>query len=150
MKLHRKKGKSLRFLARRALWVVLGCLPMVSADAVELIVHRGVELQSISLANARAMFGLRLARWPDGKLVRVFVLPDSHPLHGRMSKERLDLYPYQLRQTWDRLIYSGMAQAPIEVASEEEMLAKVAATLGAIGYVNKARKNDPVSILQVE
>lgn len=123
---------------------------MAPTGAVEIIAHRGVELQTLSLANARAMFGLRLPRWPDGKVVKVFVLPDNHPLHSRMSKEKLDLYPYQLRQTWDRLIYSGMAQAPIEVASEEDMLDKVAATPGAIGYVNKARKNDPVNILQVE
>lgn len=140
----------MHFLARRVFWSVLCWLPLTSASAVEIVAHGGVELQTLSLANARAMFGLRLSRWPDGRLVKVFVLPDNHPLHSRMSKEKLDLYPYQLRQTWDRLIYSGMAQAPIEVASEEEMLAKVATTPGGIGYVNKARKNDPVNILQVE
>jgi hypothetical protein len=120
------------------------------ANAVDIITHRGVAQTSLSLASTRAIFGLRLSRWPSGQLVRVFVLPDNDPLHGRMSKEKLDLYPYQLRQTWDRLVYSGMAQAPTEVASEEEMLARVITTPGAIGYVNKVRKNDPVNILQVD
>lgn len=135
---------------RFVLYVLLCILPFASASAVEIITHRDVKTHSITLANARAIFGLRLPRWPDGKLVRVFVLPDQHPLHSRLSKEKLDLYPYQLRQTWDRLLFSGMAQAPVEVGDEEEMLAKVAATPGAIGYVSKVKKNDPVNILEVE
>lgn len=121
-----------------------------TANAVDIITHRDVKVRSITLANARAIFGLRLPRWPDGTLVRVFVLPDQHVLHSRLSKEKLDLYPYQLRQTWERLLYSGMAQAPVEVVSEEEMLSRVATTPGAIGYVSKVRKNDPVNILDVE
>lgn len=130
---------------------VLFCiLPWAPAYAVDIITHRDVKVRSITLANARAMFGMRLPRWPDGTLARVFVLPDQHPLHNRLSKEKLDLYPYQLRQTWERLLYSGMAQAPVEVSSEEEMLARVAATPGAIGYVSKVKKNDPINILEVE
>lgn len=135
----------------RALLLGLACYMIGEpALAVDLIAHRGVPVQTLSLANARAIFGLRQPRWPDGSLVRVIVLPDNHSLHSRMGKEKLDLYPYQLRQTWDRLIYSGMAQAPIEVGNEEEMLAKVAATPGAIGYVNKVKSHDPVKILQVQ
>lgn len=140
----------MRSVSRYALMFLLCLAPQVSTFAVEIIINRNVESVPLSLANARALFGLRLTRWPDGTQVRVFVLPDNHPLHSRMSKEKLDLYPYQLRQTWDRLIYSGMAQAPTEVNSEEEMLAKVASTPGAIGYVNKVRKNDLVKVLQVE
>jgi hypothetical protein len=34
--------------------------------------------------------------------------------------------------------------------SEEELLNKVAATPGAIGYVRKVKANDPVKILNVE
>lgn len=125
-------------------------LPLATANAVDIITHRDVKVRSITLANARAIFGMRMPRWPDGTLVRVFVLPDQHPLHSRLSKEKLDLYPYQLRQTWERLLYSGMAQAPVEVGSEEEMLSRVAATPGAIGYVGKVRKYDPINILEVE
>lgn len=128
----------------------LGCAWLLPAQAVDIIAHRGVGPSKLSLASARAIFGMRQTHWPDGSAVRVIVLSDGHPVHIRMSKEKLDLYPYQLRQTWDRLIYSGMAQAPIEVASEEEMLARVASTPGAIGYINKVRTHDPVKILQVE
>lgn len=121
-----------------------------AAGAVDVIVNKGVALNSLSLASARAIFGMRQVKWPDGAAIRVFVLSDDHTLHGALCKERLNLFPYQLRQSWDRLVYSGMAQAPSEVLSEEELLNKVAATPGAIGYVRKVKANDPVKILNVE
>jgi hypothetical protein len=121
-----------------------------TASAVDIITNRNVSLNAISLASARAIFGMRQVKWPDGKPIRVYVLPDDHPTHGAVCKERLNLFPYQLRQSWDRLVYSGMAQAPNEVSSEEELMNKVAATPGAIGYVRKVRSNDPVKIITIE
>jgi len=121
-----------------------------SALAVEIIAHKGVPPNALSLAAARSIFGMRQVKWPDGTPIRVFVLPDPHPTHGALCKERLNLFPYQLRQSWDRLVYSGMAQAPSEVFSEEELMNRVAATPGAIGYVRKARANDPVKILRID
>lgn len=118
--------------------------------AVEIIAHRGVAQNTLSVAAARAIFGMRQVQWADGTPIRVFVLPDSHPTHGGVCKERLNLFPYQLRQSWDRLVYSGMAQAPSEVASEEQLMNKVATTPGAIGYVRKVKPNDPVKIINVE
>lgn len=135
---------------RRHVWLLLLLLLATSASAVEVIVHRGTPGTTLSLASARALFGMRMVKWPDGRPVRVFVLMDSHPAHDALCKEKLNLYPYQLRQSWDRLVYSGMAQAPTEVSSEEEMVNRVAATPGAIGYVRKVKTNDPVKVLHVD
>ena len=122
----------------------------LQAAAVEIIVNRGVAGGSLAQASARAYFGMRLSKWPDGRPIQVFVLPDGHPVHAALCKEQLNLYPYQLRQSWDRLVYSGMAQAPIEVATEDEMISRVATTPGALGYVRKVKPNDPVKVLSVE
>lgn len=148
-------GRILKFPTYRALG---GSLPLLfvlllssaTAGAVDVIVNRGVSLNALPLASARAIFGMRQVKWPDGTPIRVYVLPDDHPTHGAVCKERLNLFPYQLRQSWDRLVYSGMAQAPSEASSEEELMNKVAATPGAIGYVRKVRSNDPVKIINIE
>ena len=71
-------------------------------------------------------------------------------LHQTVSKERLNVFPYQLRSQWDRLVYSGTGQAPTKVNSVEEMLAKVANTPGAIGYLWRTDINENVSILQIK
>lgn len=140
---------------RRAPWGGLGLfiallLSSLAAGAVDVIANRDVSLSALPLASARAIFSMRQVKWPDGRPIRVFVLPDGHPTHGALCKERLSLYPYQLRLSWDRLVYSGMAQAPIEASSEEELMNKVAATPGAIGYVRKVKTHDPVKIITIE
>ncbi len=127
-------------LAQVMLFMVATLLALPSL-AIEVVAHTGVTVQSLPINSARSMFGMRQLSWPDGQQVRVFVFPDRHPLHTDFCKEVLNMYPYQLRQSWDRLIYSGMGQAPIEVNSEEEMLMLVARTPGAIGYVRKANTN---------
>lgn len=115
--------------------------------AVEVIANAGVATQNLPVNVTRAIFGMRQLTWADGLRVKVFVLPDKHPLHNEFCKEKLSIYPYQLRQSWDRLIYSGTGQAPTEVATEEEMVARVANTPGAIGYVRKVHSNATHTIL---
>ena len=132
---------------------ILLCLCLLGgakAWAMVIIVNPNVSVASVSQNAVRAMFAMKLLQWPDGQPVRVFVLPDDNPLHRTFCKEVLDVYPYQLRQTWDRLVYSGTGQAPTEVVSEEEMLKKVASTPGAIGYARKVKPGDRVRILSVD
>lgn len=137
-------------MARWAASWLLILLPMLPAQAVEIIANKDVAVSQLPVANARAIFGMRQVKWPDGNLIRVFVLPDTHPVHGALCKEQLNIYPYQLRQSWDRLVYSGMAQAPHEVASEAELLARVASTPGAIGYVSRVQQNEKVRVIHVD
>lgn len=121
----------------------------LSTRAVEVIAHADVMTSELTVSAARAMFGMRQGKWPDGTLLRVFVLPDSYPLHNAFCKEVLDIFPYQLRQSWDRQVYSGTGQAPIELNSEEQMIERVSRTPGAIGYVKKVSNHDAVRIISV-
>lgn len=94
--------------------------------------HASVELGRDFL---RAVFTLRQRDWPDGQPIRIFVMPDDSNTHDEFCREVLGIYPYVLRGTWDRLVYTGTGFAPTVVHSEEEMMRKVRSTPGAIGYV---------------
>ena len=83
----------------------------------------------------RAIFFVRQTKWPDGTPVRVFVLPDRNAFHIRFTKEVLGVYPYQLRSTWDRMVYSGTGVPPTVVQAVDEMRSRVEATPGGIGYL---------------
>ena len=99
--------------------------------------------------EARLYFTLHRQQWPDGRPVRVFVLPDDDPLHIAFAKTVLGLFPYQLRGVWDRQVFSGTGQAPTMVASEAELVQRVAATPGAIGYVSSPPRDPRVRTLEV-
>lgn len=78
---------------------------------------------------------MRLRTWPDGKPVKVFVLPDESDAHQRFCNEVLGIYPYRLRSGWDRAVFTGTGLSPRTVESMEEMESVVRQTPGAIGYV---------------
>ena len=104
---------------------------------------------AIPRSTLRAMFGMRLHKWGDGTPVKVYVFRDDNAEHVTFSKEVLQVFPHQLRQAWDRLVFSGLGQYPEQVSSGQEMLSKVAATPGAIGYVQSSEVNQYVRILQI-
>ncbi len=116
----------------------------------EIVCNPGVSENTLSKSSLRAIFGMRLHEWPDGTAIRVFVMPDDSSVHAAFSKEKLNVFPYQLRAAWDRLVFSGTGQAPNTVSSPEEMLAKVASTPGAIGYLTKSRIDGSVNVLQIK
>lgn len=135
---------------------LLACFALASCFAVpmaahsqEIIVNSTVTQETISANTLRAIFGMRLRTWENGSPITVFVLATNHPTHVKFTKDALGVFSYQLERAWDRLVYSGTGQAPIEVFSEREMLMKVATTPGSIGYVKEESIDERVRRLQI-
>jgi ABC-type phosphate transport system substrate-binding protein len=59
-----------------------------------------------------------------------------------LGKTGADLTVY-----WSKLIFTGKAQAPVEVNGDSEVKAKVNAVPGAIGYVNDGGVDGTVKVL---
>ncbi len=116
----------------------------------QIVIHPDVKEESVSANLLRAIFSMRVKNWPNGMLIKVFVLADEDHLHHDFSKDKLNVFPYQLRQVWDRLVFSGTGQAPTKVSSSDEMLVKVVNTPGAVGYIETAYINDNIHILQIK
>lgn len=136
-------------IGQRVLVLLIAALWPFAVHVQELIANQGVSVQSLSQNEARLFFSMRLQRWPDDRPIKVFVLPDDHPLHASFSKNLLGLFPYQLRGVWDRQLFSGTGQAPTTVADEDEMIRRVASTPGAIGYVRNIPQSSRVTRLEV-
>lgn len=121
--------------------IVLCCIGNLSAAAdpsessIGVFTHKDVPPVLLSSDLLRSIFGMRATVWPNGQRIQVFVLPDKHPMHRRFSKSVLGLFPYQLRQAWDRAVFSGTGEAPVQVADVQEMLERLKTTAGAIGYL---------------
>ncbi|MGH8487535.1 MAG: hypothetical protein ACREXS_01330 [Gammaproteobacteria bacterium] len=127
--------------------------------------------EAIARNTLSAIFSMRLRAWEDGTPIRVYVLPDNHAVHGFFCKQILGVFPHQYRAAWDRLVYSGTGQAPLEVESEEEMRARLAGTrgeapvivgneaemrarlagtAGAIGYLTRKMIDESIAVLPVQ
>lgn len=125
-----------------------------TACAQEVVVNPSVQERALTRGALRAIFSMRLRTWPDGSSIKVFVLGDNSPLHVKFSKNILNVFPYQLRRTWNRLVYSGTGQAPIQVESIKEIVEQVASTPGAIGYLPEGKVMNPrvrkVQVIQAD
>lgn len=93
---------------------------------------------------------MRQTQWSDGQRITVFVLPRHHALHLQFSKERLEMYPYQLDRIWNKLTYSGLGVAPITVISPTALIDAVRKTPGAIGYVGKLNDKKNLYVIEVK
>lgn len=122
----------------------------IKTHAIYVIVNRETPQQRISKNGLSAIFKMRLRHWRDGSPVTVFVLPDDNPLHKLFCKRILNVFPHQMRRSWNKLVFSGTGQAPLEVANREAMLHQVSTTVGAIGYLSGQDLNDQVKILEIE
>ena len=128
------------------LWAVLMILIFAwlpasyAADNIQVIVNAASATRELSRPLLRAIFSMRMREFPDGTPVTVFVLPDRDERHREFCKDVLEIYPYILRDTWDRLVFTGTGQTPTEVATQEELIRRVAATRGGIGYISQEGK----------
>lgn len=135
-------------LAALLLVVSSAAAPLEGASAVDAIVNPSLTSIPLDRSLLRALFAMRVRQWPDGSPVRVFVLPDDDPLSDQFYRERLGMYSYMLRRSWDRMVFTGTGFAPTVVQSEQEMIERVLSTPGAIGYVRKRElsESDATSI----
>ena len=163
-----------RLLGGSVLGLVLlwGWVVRVNAeDEVLVAVNRATPAGTMITRNAlSAIFGMRLRAWADGTPIRVYVLPDGNAVHVAFSKEILGVFPHQLRTAWDRLVFSGTGQAPLQVSDEEEMRTRIAGidaarpevvgseeelreklaqNAGAIGYLSRKMIDERIGVLQV-
>jgi len=117
--------------------ITLGALFQGPAQAVEIITHSGVNQQVLTTSQLRRIYTMRQLHWADDKTITVFVLPNQHELHKHFSKERLQIFPYQLNRIWHKLTYSGLGVAPVVVNSPEALIQAVLKTPGSIGYADE-------------
>lgn len=118
------------------------CVP--KGNAVEIVVNQSVPVQEISLNKVRAIFTMRQRFWSSGEQIKVFTLADVNPIHKTFSKNKLQMFPHQLRRVWDRLVFSGTGQAPVTLDDEQQMLDKIANTPHSIGYLNSEQENEKI------
>ena len=119
------------------------CAPLSAlAGSVEVIVNPDHSNAPIDRNLLRAIFTMRLRQWPDGEPIQVFVMPDGSELSNQFCREQLGTFPYVMRATWDRIVFTGTGLAPTVVSSEREMRERVRSTPGAVGYIRSGERSE--------
>jgi ABC-type phosphate transport system substrate-binding protein len=123
--------------------VLVSNIATAAEPTPQVISNYPVESDQYLLSYVRAIFTMRIRNWPDGTPIKVFVLPDSTTAHKAFCKKLLKIYPYVLRDQWERAMYTGTGGLPTIVPTEQELLIRVKNTKGAIGYIHSSEAVSP-------
>ena len=105
------------------------------AEGVKIIANSSLQASEISAHDLKSIFLRERNSLSDGTHVEP-VLERSGPVHETFVKQYLNQSGAQLSEHYQSLVFSGRASMPKQLRSDEEVVAYVVATRGAIGYVN--------------
>ena len=121
-----------------------------SAQGFKVIANPGVATSDISAADLARIFVKQSSKFPDGGAAvpvdqgkaSAARASFSTKVHGK-SVNAVDSY-------WQQQIFSGKDVPPATKAGDDEVIAFVKATPGAVGYVSEAAAAEGVKVITVK
>jgi ABC-type phosphate transport system substrate-binding protein len=127
--------------------VAIGMTPKISAEET-VLVNGSSAVAGISDDDLKDYYLGKKGSWPDGSKVIVVVLKDGASHENLMKK--LGKSTSQFSTGWKKLVFTGKGSMPEQVGSEDELVAYVAKTPGAIGYADAGKAKDGVKAIPVK
>ncbi len=120
--------------------------PAVAEETV--IVNGASAVAGLSEDDLKDYYLGKKANWPDGSKVVVVVLKDG-PSHEKLMG-KLGKSSSQFTTGWKKLVFTGKGAMPEQVGSEDDLVAFIAKTPGAIGYADAGKVKDGVKAVPVK
>lgn len=139
--------KTFRFISVTFVLLVLAAAVATAADGVFISHPAGPdavtreEIKSILLGNK--------TKWDSGTLIHLAVLADG-PVQEGIAQEYTARSADQFEKYWKKQVFTGKGSAPESIKSDADMIAYVAKTPGAFGYVSSAGVGPGVKVLTVK
>ena len=129
--------------------VVLALFSGVSSAAdVAVIAHRAVPVDTLDRQRLLDFYTGDIRSWTDETAVVVLDLkPKGESKY--LFYEFLGKSPSRMKSIWMKNLLSGESRPPESMGTEDDLLRKVAATPGAVGFVARAKVTDEVKTLIV-
>ncbi len=126
----------------------ISLLPGALAADVKVIANSSVKADTISPEEIKRVFLQEQNSLADGSHVEP-VLEKDGPSHEAFLKMYIGRTDDNLQTYYRALVFTGRGSMPKELGSDAEMVAYVARTRGAIGYVSAETSSEGVKILAV-
>lgn len=128
-------------------FIIAVALNLLAAD-VKVVANPSVKTDSISAGELKSVFLLQTKTLKDGSSV-VPVLEKSGVAHRAFLREYLDRGDAEIWTYYQGMVFTGKASMPKTLNSDDEVVAYVARTRGAIGYVSSTADTEGVKVLIV-
>jgi TonB family protein len=129
--------------------LLISILPYANATDLRVIANPSVKTDTITAAELKKVFLEENISLSDGSHVEP-VLEKGGPVHRTFLHQYLDKTEDDLRNYYQTLVFSGKGSMPKELGSDAEVIAYVAKTRGASGYVSFESSVEGVKTLAVQ
>lgn len=133
---------------KKAIIIVSAVFVLCSAVSAEtiIIVNNTVPVSQISETDASNIFLGKKTTWNNGTEINVGIL-NGGAVHEEILEKVVKKSSSQFETYWKRKIFTGSGQAPSTFAQETELVEFVAATSGAVGYIDAATPHPNVKVV---
>lgn len=146
------KESIMKLWQRALLFAALGIWAAQSgaqdATAYKVVVHPSNPVNQLSRLKIGEIFLKKATRWPEGGPVLPVELSAKTPMRQRFTLEIYGKQVIAISAYWQQMIFSGKGIPPPE-KSNEEVVAYVRDTPGAIGYVWAGTDTSSVKVVSV-
>lgn len=136
----------------RLLLITLGLGVMTTmvraADAV-FVTHPDNNVATLSKEDVKNILLGNKAKWPSGGVIKLAVL-SAGAVHEAVVQEYTARSADQFDKYWKKQVFTGKGIAPDTFKSDAELLAFIAKTPGAFGYVAAGAANNSVKVVGVQ
>jgi TonB family protein len=137
----------------RLFLIVIGLMSAATGNSpawrIKVIANPSVRGDRVSLRELKSVYLGKISSLSDGTHIEP-VLAKRGLAHEDFLRQCLDQSNDQLQLYYRSLVFSGKGSMPKEVNSDAEMVAYVARTKNAIGYVSVDANTDGVKTMYVE
>lgn len=119
-----------------------------SLAQVAVIAHKAIPVDTLSQTQLFDFYSGEVKSWSNKVRVVVFDLKPAGEVKEAFYR-LLGITPSRMKSIWLKKLLMGEGDPPEALPSEEEVLKKVAARPGAIGFVGKARATPEVKIIVI-
>jgi TonB family protein len=139
--------KCSKMLLAAAGWVIFAAVNSLATD-IKIIANSSVKADTISEAELKRVFlGVKIS-FADGTHVEP-VLEKDGSVHESFLQEYMGITGDDLQTYYRTLLFTGRGSMPKAFDTDADVVAYVARTRGAIGYVSSASSAEGVKILAV-
>ena len=138
-------------MPRTCVLLTIGALALTPAVAaeVQIIANESIQVNSVSSEELKSLFLLNKTTLSDGSRVEP-VLEKGGPVHENFVKGIVGKTDAALQTYYRSLVFTGKASMPKTLGGDTEVIAYVAKTKGALGYVSARAKPAGVKTLEVK
>lgn len=135
--------------------ILISLLVMITLTAttalagVQVVANSSVTDDGLAAKECQKVFLGKQTKWSDGTTIKLGILSGGAAA-DEFFKNYVKKSPMQFATFWKKAVFSGTGTAPKEFSSAADMVAWVAATPGAVGFVEDGAATDGCKVLAIQ